>query len=58
MERLKTIIATIIKFRIAIIVSSAVPSVRDFGLLYAVTVPMALITDIFYLPGLLKKFDN
>ena len=41
-----------------IIASSAVPSVRDFGLLCAVTVAIALITDIFYLPALLKKFDS
>ena len=41
-----------------IIASSATPSVRDFGLLCAVTVAMALITDIFYLPALLKKFDR
>jgi predicted RND superfamily exporter protein len=41
-----------------IISSSAVPSVRDFGLLCAVTVAIALITDIFYLPALLKKFDR
>ena len=41
-----------------IISSSAVPSVRDFGLLCAVTVSMALTTDIFYLPALLKKFDD
>ena len=41
-----------------IISSSAVPSVRGFGLLCAVTVSIALITDIFYLPALLKKFDN
>ena len=41
-----------------IISSSAVPSVRDFGLLCAVTVSIALITDIFYLPALLKKFDK
>lgn len=41
-----------------IISSSAVPSVRDFGLLCAVTVAIALITDIFYLPALLKKFDK
>jgi predicted RND superfamily exporter protein len=41
-----------------IIASSAVPSVRDFGLLCAVTVAIALITDIFYLPALLKKFDR
>jgi len=27
-------------------------------LLCAVTVAIALITDIFYLPALLKKFDN
>ena len=33
-----------------IISSSAVPSVRDFGLLCAITVAIALITDIFYLP--------
>ena len=41
-----------------IIASSAVPSVRDFGLLCGVTVAIALITDIFYLPALLKKFDK
>lgn len=41
-----------------IIGSSAVPSVRDFGLLCAVTVAIALITDVFYLPALLKKFDK
>jgi len=41
-----------------IISSSAVPSVRDFGLLCAVTVTIALLTDIFYLPALLKKFDK
>ncbi|WP_299115005.1 MMPL family transporter [uncultured Winogradskyella sp.] len=41
-----------------IIASSATPSVRDFGLLCAVTVAIALITDIFYLPTLLKKFDR
>lgn len=41
-----------------IISSSAVPSVRDFGLLCAITVGIALITDIFYLPALLKSFDK
>jgi predicted RND superfamily exporter protein len=41
-----------------IIASSATPSVQDFGLLCAVTVAMALITDIFYLPALLKKLDK
>lgn len=41
-----------------IIASSFTPSVRDFGLLCAVTVAIALITDIFYLPALLKKFDK
>ena len=41
-----------------IIASSAVPSVRDFGILCAVTVAIALITDIFYLPALLKTFDK
>ena len=41
-----------------IIGSSATPSVRDFGLLCAVTVAIALITDIFYLPALLKTFDK
>ncbi|MBT8260166.1 MAG: MMPL family transporter, partial [Bacteroidia bacterium] len=41
-----------------IISTSAVPSVRDFGLLCAITVAVALITDIFYLPSLLKKFDS
>ncbi len=41
-----------------IIALSATPSVRDFGLLCAVTVAIALITDIFYLPALLKRFDK
>jgi predicted RND superfamily exporter protein len=41
-----------------IISSSAVPSVSHFGLLCAVTVSIALITDIFYLPALLKTFDR
>jgi len=41
-----------------VIASSATPSVRDFGLLCAITVAIALITDIFYLPALLKKFDK
>jgi predicted RND superfamily exporter protein len=41
-----------------IIASSATPSVREFGLLCAITVAIALITDIFYLPALLKKFDR
>ena len=41
-----------------IIASSATPSVRNFGLLCAATVAIALITDIFYLPALLKKFDR
>lgn len=41
-----------------IISSSAVPSVSDFGILCAVTVAIALITDIFYLPALLKRFDK
>ena len=41
-----------------IIASSATPSVRDFGLLCSVTVAIALITDMFYLPALLKKFDK
>lgn len=41
-----------------IIASSAVPSVRDFGVLCAVTVAIALITDVIYLPALLKRFDK
>ena len=41
-----------------IISSSAVPSVSDFGMLCAVTVGIALITDIIYLPALLKRFDK
>lgn len=41
-----------------IISSSAVPSVTDFGFLCAITVAIALITDIFYLPALLKRFDK
>ena len=40
-----------------IIASSGVPSVRHFGLLCAVTVSIALLTDLFYLPALLKHFD-
>lgn len=41
-----------------IIASSATPSVSDFGVLCAVSVAIALITDIFYLPALLKTFDR
>jgi hypothetical protein len=41
-----------------IIASSATPSVSDFGILCAVTVAIALITDIFYLPALLKQLDR
>ncbi|WP_299519737.1 MMPL family transporter [Winogradskyella sp.] len=41
-----------------IIASSATPSVSDFGILCAVTIAIALITDIFYLPALLKLFDK
>jgi len=41
-----------------IISSSAIPSVSDFGILCAVTVAIALITDVFYLPALLKKYDS
>ncbi|MDY2586182.1 efflux RND transporter permease subunit [Winogradskyella aquimaris] len=41
-----------------IIASSATPSVSDFGVLCAVTVAIALITDIIYLPALLKQFDK
>lgn len=41
-----------------IISSSAVPSVSDFGILCAVTVAIALLTDIFYLPALLKRLDG
>ncbi|MGF1554932.1 efflux RND transporter permease subunit [Paucihalobacter sp.] len=41
-----------------IISTSAVPSVGEFGLLCSVTVAMALITDILFLPALLKKFDK
>ena len=52
---LSTTIALVVGF--LIIASSAVPSVRDFGLLCAVTVSIALLTDIFYLPALLKKLD-
>lgn len=53
---LSTTIALVAGF--LIISSSAVPSVREFGFLCAITVTVALITDIFYLPALLKKFDN
>lgn len=53
---LSTTIALVAGF--LIIGTSAVPSVREFGLLCAVTVAVALITDIFYLPALLKKFDR
>ncbi len=41
-----------------IIATSAVPSVRSFGILCAVSVSTALITDLFYLPALLKSFDK
>ena len=41
-----------------IIATSAVPSVRSFGILCAVTVSTALITDLFYLPALLKRFEK
>ncbi|WP_232827369.1 efflux RND transporter permease subunit [Winogradskyella aurantiaca] len=51
-----TTIALVVGF--LIIASSAVPSVRDFGLLCAVTVAIALLTDIFYLPALLKRLDR
>jgi predicted RND superfamily exporter protein len=32
--------------------------VRSFGILCAVTVSTALITDLFYLPALLKRFEK
>ncbi|MDC1448477.1 MMPL family transporter [Flavobacteriaceae bacterium] len=41
-----------------IIATSAVPSVRSFGILCAVTVSTALNTDLFYLPALLKRFEK
>ncbi|MDB9888720.1 MMPL family transporter [Flavobacteriaceae bacterium] len=41
-----------------IIATSAVPSVRSFGILCAITVSTALITDLFYLPALLKRFEK
>ena len=41
-----------------IIATSAVPSVRSFGILCAVTVSTALITDLFYLPALFKRFEK
>jgi hypothetical protein len=41
-----------------IIASSAVPSVSDFGFLCALTVTIALLTDILYLPALLKQLDR
>lgn len=41
-----------------IIATSAVPSVRSFGILCAVTVSTAMITDLFYLPALLKRFEK
>lgn len=53
---LSTTIALVAGF--LIISSSSIPSVSDFGLLCAVTVLIALITDIFYLPALLKKYDQ
>lgn len=53
---LSTTIALVAGF--LIISSSAIPSVSDFGILCAVTVFVALITDILYLPALLKKFDS
>ena len=51
-----TTIALVVGF--LIIASSAVPSVRDFGLLCAVTVAIALLTDILYLPALMKRLDR
>lgn len=41
-----------------IIAKSAVPSVRSFGILCAVTLSTALITSLFYLPALLKRFEK
>lgn len=41
-----------------VIATSAVPSVVDFGLLCAITVVSALLSDLFFLSALLKKFDS
>ena len=41
-----------------IISTSAIPSVRVFGLLCALTILMAFITDVVFLPALLKRFDK
>lgn len=41
-----------------IISTSAVPSVSEFGILCALTIAMAFITDMFFLPALLKRFDK
>lgn len=41
-----------------IISTSAVPSVSEFGILCALTIAMAFITDVVFLPALLKRFDK
>lgn len=41
-----------------IIATSAVPSVIDFGILCAITVASALVSDLFFMSALLKKYDT
>jgi predicted RND superfamily exporter protein len=53
---LSTTIALVAGF--LIISTSAVPSVSEFGLLCALTILMAFITDVVFLPALLKRFDK
>lgn len=53
---LSTTIALVAGF--LIISTSAVPSVSEFGLLCALTILVALITDVLFLPALLKRFDK
>lgn len=53
---LSTTIALVAGF--LIISTSAIPSVSEFGLLCALTILMAFITDVVFLPALLKRFDK
>lgn len=53
---LSTTIALVAGF--LIISTSAVPSVSVFGLLCALTILMAFVTDVVFLPALLKRFDE
>jgi predicted RND superfamily exporter protein len=53
---LSTTIALVAGF--LIISTSEIPSVSEFGLLCALTILMAFITDVVFLPALLKRFDR